>query len=158
MYLKLAILRLYFPVIGFVYLIATPISFRVWFFDLLLTAEAAVANWAGLTVTPDAYIYSPTQALSWQCGGAFAAMVVWGFWMARRHLRAVLRSVFQRTGELDDSREMCSYRLAVIGGIAAALYILVWFWKSGIDLYIAVLLLTGFVYAVFTQLLGVRFI
>ena len=137
------LLRLYFPVIGFVYLIATPISFSVWFFYLLLTAEAAVANWAGLTVTPDAYIYSPTQALSWQCGGAFAAMVVWGFWMARRHLRAVLRSVFRGTGELDDSREMCSYRLAVIGGIAAAVYILAWFWKSGIDLYIAVLLLAS---------------
>lgn len=137
------LVRLYFPVIGFVYLIATPISFSVWFFYLLLTAEAAVANWAGLTVTPDAYIYSPTQALSWQCGGAFAAMVVWGFWMARRHLRAVLRSVFRGAGELDDSREMCSYRLAVIGGIAAAVYILAWFWKSGIDLYIAALLLAS---------------
>ena len=135
---------MYFPVVGFVYLIATPSSFSVWFFYLLLTAEAAVANWAGLTVTPDAYIYSPTQALSWQCGGAFAAMVVLGLLDgAQAPASGACASVFRRTGELDESREMCSYRLAVIGGIAASVYIPGLVLEVGIDLYIAVLLLAS---------------
>lgn len=136
-------LRLYFPVIGFVYLISTPISFSIWFFHLLGMAESAVLAWAGLVTLPAAFVSGQIVTLGWQCAGAFAAMVVVSLWMARRHLVAVVRTALGRGEALDDTGEMMSYRAAVFGGGAAALYITGWFWASGMGLGIALLFLVG---------------
>ena len=135
------LLLVYFPVIGFMYLVGTAVSFSIWFFYLFTLFETSLVNWAGLTVSrPDAFVWD-WQTLSWQAFGAFAAMVLLSLWMSRHHLGAVLRTVFRNSGELDDSEEMLSYRLAVYGGLASALYILLWLWKSGMEIYIAALYL-----------------
>jgi len=134
-------LKIYFPVIGFVYLISTPISFSVWFFYLLSIAGTAFMNWLGVMVTPDSFMYSAHTQLQWTSSGAFVAMVGWSLWMARRHLASVARSVLRRTPPLDDSQEMLPYGWAVWGGLAATLFIVAWLWRSGMDLHIAILLL-----------------
>ena len=135
------LLKIYFPIIGFVYLISTPISFSVWFFYLLSLVGTALANWFGLTVLPDSFMYSPHTQLQWTASGAFVAMVLWSLWMGRHHLVAVLRTVVRRTGELDDADEMMSYPLAVWGGLAATVFIVGWLWASGMDLHVAILFL-----------------
>lgn len=135
------ILKIYFPVIGFVYLISTPISFSVWFFYLLSIPGTAFMNWLGVMVTPDSFMYSPHTQLQWTASGAFVAMVGWSLWMARQHLSAVARSVLRRSPRLDDRQEMLPYTWAVWGGLAAAVFVAGWLWRSGMDLHIAVLLL-----------------
>ena len=135
------LLKIYFPVIGFVYLVSTPISFSVWFFYLLSIAGTALINWMGVMVVPDSFMYSPHTQLQWTSSGAFVAMVMWSLWMGRKHLAAVSRSVLRRSTELDDSEEMIPYSWAVWGGLAATVFIVGWLWRSGMDLYVAVLLL-----------------
>jgi hypothetical protein len=148
------LLQIYFPIIGFVYLISTPISFSVWFFYLLSLAGTALVNWMGMTIQPDSFMYSPHTQLQWTSSGAFMAMVIWSMWMGRRHLAAVYRTVLRRTNELDDHDEMMSYSLAVWGGLAATVFIVGWLWASGMDLYVAalLLLLVMFVYIGMTRI------
>ncbi len=140
------LLILYFPVMGFMYLVSTSISFSVWFFYLFTLVETGAVHWAGLTVArPDAFVWD-WQSLSWQAYGAFAAMVIWSLWMGRRHLGTVFAAMFgRRTAQLDDADEMIPYRLAAWGLLGGCLYILAWSWRTGMDLHVAALYLGGVV-------------
>jgi hypothetical protein len=132
------LLLIYFPVIGFTYLVSTSISFSIWFFYLFSLLQSRLANWADLSLEhPDAFVWD-WQPLSWQAYGAFCAMVLWSLWMARKHLRDALRQALGRASAKDED-EMLSYRAAFIGGSVAGLYVLAWLWRSGMDLHIALL-------------------
>lgn len=135
------LLKIYFPVIGFVYLVSTSISFSVWFFYLLSLVGTAFVNWLGLTVQPDSFMYSAQTQLQWTSSGAFVAMVAWSLWMGRKHLAAVIRTALGRSDGVDDRDEMMPFAWAVWGGAAASLYILGWLWASGMGLVTAILLL-----------------
>ena len=134
---------LYFPIVGFMYLVGTSISFSIWFFFLFFQVEMGLFNWVGLTATPDAFVWGPSPALSWQGFGAFTTMVLLSLWMARGHLAAVLRQALRGDAQIDDSGEMVSYRTAVYGFAGGCLYLLAWLWRSGMDLHIAALFLFG---------------
>ena len=136
-------LMLYFPVIGFMYLVSTSVSFSIVFFYLLAVMQEGVTNRIGYDVTrPDAFVWG-MQSLSWQAWGGFVAMVALSLWMGRRHLGEVMRQVFRGQQTIDDSEEMVSYRTAVYGFLIGLVYILGWLWKSGMDLHIAVLFIFG---------------
>ena len=136
-------LMLYFPVIGFMYLVSTNVSFSIVFFYLIAVVQEGITNRIGYDVTrPDAFVWG-MQSLSWQAWGGFVAMVGFSIWMGRRHLGAVLRQVFAGKRLIDDSDEMVSYRTAVYGSIIGFVYILGWLYKSGMDLHIAVLFILG---------------
>ncbi len=138
---------LYFPVIGFMYLVSTSVSFSIVFFYLLAVVQEGVTNRIGYDVTrPDAFVWG-MQSLSWQAWGGFVAMVVVSLWMGRRHLGEVMRQVFRGQRTIDDSEEMISYRTAVYGFLIGLAYILGWLWKSGMDLHIAVLFILGVLFA-----------
>ena len=133
-------LMLYFPVIGFMYLVSTSVSFSIVFFYLVAVVQEGITNRIGYDVTrPDAFVWG-MQSLSWQAWGGFTAMVLLSLWMARGHLVAVVRQALGGRRTLDDSEEMVSYRTAVCGFMAALVYILGWLWRSGMDLHIAALL------------------
>ena len=115
-------LLLYFPVLGFMYLAPLAISFSVWFFHLLYLVQLGLITEMGLfNLRADPFVYGGTP-LSWQSWGAFAAMVGWSLWMARRHLAAVWRTALGRAGRIDDSDEMISYRVAVGGRVGRAVF------------------------------------
>jgi len=137
------VLKLYFPVMGFVYLIGTPISFSIWFFYLVAVGECALLSWMRISTLPAAFVSGPMMTLGWQSSGAFVTMVLVSLWMARRHLAAVMRTVFCASGEVDDAEEMMSYRAAVLGGLIASLYVVGWLWKSGMGPGLALLFLAG---------------
>ena len=136
-------LLIYFPVVGFTYLVSTAISFSVWFFFLFTLLETNVVNWSGLALPQGDTSLWGTYSLSWQAYGAFCAMVAWSLWIGRRHLLAVARKVFAGASDPDDSTELLSYRTAVWGLIAGYLYTLGWLWASGLALHLALLYLTG---------------
>ena len=136
-------LMLYFPVIGFMYLVSTSISFSIFFFYLVAVLQEGITNRIGYDVTrPDAFVWG-MQSLSWQAWGGFTAMVLWSLWMGRRHLWAVCRQAFGGTRTIDDGEEMVSYRTAVYGFVAAMFYIIAWLWRSGMDLHIVLLFVFG---------------
>ena len=136
-------LMLYFPVIGFMYLVSTSVSFSIVFFYLVAVVQEGITNRIGYDVRrPDAFVWG-MQSLSWQAWGGFTAMVLLSLWMARGHLVAVVRQALGGRRTIDDREEMVSYRTAVCGFIAALVYILGWLWRSGMDLHIAALFIFG---------------
>ena len=158
------VLKIYFPIIGFVYLIGSSISFSVWFFHLLILAQAALLNWLGIVALPASFVSGQIVTLGWQSSGAFVAMVIVSLWMARRHLAAVVRAAWRRDEDsIDDTQEMLSYRTAVVGAIVATIYILGWLCVSGMHPLVALLFLAGviLVYLGMTRLVvqtGVHYI
>ncbi len=145
-------LIIYFPVVGFVYLVSTSISFSVLFFYVFTLLEASLVQVAGYNLTrADPFAWGWQLGLAWQAYGAFVAMVGWSMWMGRHHLWAVLRQVFTGSDGIDDEREMMSYPVAVYGFIAGVVFILAWLHRSGMDLIVAVPCL----FAALTIFLGV---
>lgn len=139
------------PILGFMFMASTSISFSIWFFYLLAVVQEGITNRIGYDVTsPDAFVWG-MQSLSWQGWGAFTAMVLLSLWMGRQHLWAVCRQALGGRREIDDRDEMLSYRTAVLGGLAALLYIVVWLCQSGLDLYVALL----FIFGVFIAYIGI---
>ncbi|MGY8823077.1 MAG: DUF6785 family protein [Candidatus Latescibacterota bacterium] len=136
-------LTLYFPVVGFMYLVSSSVSLSIFVFYLVAVVQEGITNRIGYDVTrPDTFVWG-MQSLSWQAWGGFVAMVCISLWMARRHLTAVMRQVFTGARTIDDGEEMVSYRTAVYGFIFGVIYIIGWLWKSGMDLSIALLVLGG---------------
>ena len=133
--------RLYFPVIGFTYFANLNISFSIWFFYVLTMLEEGIFNRFGLGVTEvDAFVWG-LPSTSWQCWGAFVAMVLWGLWMARDHLKDVFRKAWNLRHPVDDSRELLSYRTAVIGLLLGVVYMLAWLHRAGMSYTVAILFL-----------------
>jgi uncharacterized membrane protein YhdT len=113
--------------------------------------QQAIFNKTGFTVgEPDTYD-SINAAMAWQGFGAFVVMVVLGLWVARGHLRDVFHKAFRSAPEVDDSRELLSYRAAVWALILSVAYMSLWMVRSGIQPLVVVM----FLFATLILFLGV---
>ncbi len=131
--------NLYWPIVGFGYFIKLDIGFSIWFFYLLAVLEEGLFNRVGFALTdPDLYGTS-FVAGGWQSLGAFTAIVLWGVYVARDHLRGVLRKALRGDPTVDDTAELMSYRAAVLGLSLSALYMLAWHCQSGMSLSVALI-------------------
>ncbi len=128
-------------VICFSYFASLEVLFSIWFFDLLYVFEAGLLNRFGIVATSSSYVGAGPYAVTsykWQTAGAFIALVLWWLWISRGHLRNVLNKAIRPS--VDDSREMLSYRTAVVGLIVCSLYIAAWLGQVGIEAKMVVLL------------------
>ena len=143
--------RLYFPVLGFAYLIHVQVAFSIWFFYLLSVLQIGLFNRFGLSMgAPDPYS-TDHPALSWQGFGAMTVLVLWGLWIARGHLKNVWRKARHNAPDVDDSGEMLSYRTALFGFFVAVGYATIWLHTSGLT----ALSLLFFIPAVYVTYLGI---
>ena len=135
--------RLYLMVVGFGYFINLDISLSLWVFNVLTNLEIGFFNQFGLKAGADEEYSTAPLAIGAQSMGAFLVVVLAGFWMARAHLRAVFRKAFYNDLSVDDSDEIVSYRTAVFGLIACAIYLVAWHWVTGMELKFIPLFLFG---------------
>ena len=130
-------IRLYFPVVGFMYFANLNVSFSIWFFFLLTLVEEGLFNRFGVGVTEaDIFVWG-LPSTSWQCWGAFVMLVLWSLWMARDHIKDVFNKAWNPALPIDDSRELISYRTAVVGLLLGSVYMLTWLNKAGMELWVA---------------------
>jgi len=123
-----------FYVIGFAYFTSTEFLLSIWVFHLLAILQMGITQRLGAATNADG-------AQSYQCMGALAFFVLWGLWMARRHLLQVFRKAFSRAADVDDSQELLSYPVAVWGLIIAFLFLMGWLRSAGMEYYQAALFL-----------------
>ena len=136
-------IRFYFPVIGFMYFANLNVTFSIWVFFLLTLIEEGLFNRFGLGVTEaDKFVWG-LPSTSWQCWGAFVVLVLWGLWMARDHLKDVVRKAWNPAHPIDDRRELMSYRAAVLGLLLGVFYMLTWLHEAGMEWSVAMLFLAG---------------
>ena len=121
------------PIIGFMYFVNLNVSLSIWVFYLLTTVEEGIFNRFGVGVTEgNAFVWG-LPSTSWQSWGAFVVMVLWGLWMARDHLKDVVRKAFDSRYPVNDDNELLPYRIAVKGFVAAVFFMLAWLHQAGMS-------------------------
>ena len=144
-------LNIYFPLIGFAYLINLDVAFSVWFFHLLAIGQLWVYDRVGFSVGAGDIYCSASPELGWQGFGGMILLVSWSLWMARDHLADVFRKATRGDPVVDDSRETLPYRTAVFGGLAALIYMVLFLYATGMSPAV----ISVFLFAVFVTYLGV---
>ena len=132
--------RLSFPMMGFSYLINLDIAFSLWFFNWVGKAVRGTLNILGVASTEKLGVYGVNSEpiLAHQGQGAMIVLVLFGLWVGRRHLIEVVRKAFHGDSQIDDSREIMSYRGAVFTWIAGMLVMTVWLTFSGLPVWAAI--------------------
>ena len=103
---------LWWPAIGFAYLVPVDVSLSVWLFYLFGRAELQTAAWIG---SPLHYGGTWSELMLWQQAGAYMAFTIGALYMTRRHLRDVAKVAFSPRRAMDDSAEPVSFRIAFWG-------------------------------------------
>jgi len=122
-------------VLGFAFLANLEVLFSIWFFYLLSVIEVGFLNRVGLDLGSSEPWSTGFATIGWQSFGGFFFITVWGLWVARRHIARVVRSALHPgPGALDDSDELLSCRVAVVGLLLALGYVVVWLHRMGMGL------------------------
>ncbi|OPX31127.1 MAG: hypothetical protein B1H40_04505 [Candidatus Latescibacteria bacterium 4484_181] len=122
-----------FPMLGLAYLMSLDVLLGIWLFYLLAVIQVGIFTRIGYSLGSAKVYCSHYPTIGWQGAGAMIFMVLWGLWMARSHLKDVLRKAFNRRSEVDDSGELLSYRTAVLGLILGLTYICSWLYQAGMQ-------------------------
>lgn len=123
--------RVSFPMIGFTYFVNLPLAFSLWFFCLFTTVQQGIMNITGLA-SMEWLPYTPTAVLGWQSFGGLLVMVLYGFWVSRRHLMTIIRNISFRQEDNSVAEEIISYRTALLGTCIGLLFIFFWLVMSGL--------------------------
>lgn len=113
----------------------------IWVYQLLITVEVGIFQRIGFTIGPPDNWCTFCKATGWQSFGGFLWIVLAGFWMTRGHLRGVVLHAFGRPSEVDDGRELMSYRMALVGAVLGAVFVGAWFLRAGMSLRVVLVLL-----------------
>ncbi len=132
-------IRLVPYVLCFAFFVNVEILFSVWFFQVLGILETGLLNRFGV-ISPATTIV-PGGLVSIQfCGGLIMFALIGG-WMARDHIRNVVRKSLGRESDLRDENELFSYRTAVIGLVLGVFFMIAWLHAIGFSLPVALLFL-----------------
>jgi len=118
-------------VMGFAFLTPLEVLFSVWFFHALAIVQVGVQNRMGWTIGRGDIWSGMSPIVTWQEQGAFLVFVGLGLWMARGHLRDVVRKAWDPGCDVDDSREPLSYRSAVVGLLVGMVLVAGWMHRLG---------------------------
>jgi len=122
------------PVIGFAFFGKLEILLSVWVFYALFWTQSVIFNKVGYITNPSEPYCSRTPFTGYQSFGAMVVIVAVGLYLARRHIKNVIRQAIRpESGAVDDSREFVSSRTAVAGLLLATVYMVVWLYKSGME-------------------------
>ncbi len=133
--------RFNFYTVGFAYFANLDVLFSIWVFYLFYCVQAMFYRRVGINLSNKGSAADATTSL--QAGGAFVAMVLFGLWMARFHIRDVLVKAFRGGRQIDDSDEMLSYRACAFGLIFSLIFLIFWFQAVGISWAVAIALTLG---------------
>ena len=130
-------IRINFFIFAFAFLTDLDVLFSVWFFHVFNVVLIGIYNRVGYTIGAADLWCGINSALCWQSFGAFSLMVLAGLWMARHHLRAVMKKALDPGYPIDDSDELVRYRPAVIGLVVGIVFMVVWLHEAGMQYRVA---------------------
>lgn len=104
----------------------------MWLFLVFYVFQEGALNMVGIGSTSGTIIHGGLAGI--QSIAGLVTFVLFGLWMARRHLVSVWRHALGRKGALDDNEELFSYRTAVFGFLLGLLFIICWLYAAGLSL------------------------
>lgn len=100
-----------FPiVIALGYLVKRDVALSYWLFALMAYVQNNLMSSVGYNPGPSVGGEEANPALAWQSFGALAVFALTGLFMARGHLKNVLRKVLFDASDVDESREVMRFR------------------------------------------------
>ena len=123
-----------FTVLGLAYFLSFALASSLWVFHLLANLQMGLQYTIGYRLSGEIEKFMEgTLMLAHQGMGAMLALIAYGIWTARDHLKAVALKVW-RSGPnaIDDSGEMLSYRAAALLLGVCSLYVTAWLTLSGV--------------------------
>lgn len=131
--------RMSFPIIGFGYFISSKVAFGLWFFNLLANISRVVLIKTGIESPENLGPYGAWSTTFKHLGmGALGTLVLYGLWSGRRHLSNVARKALTGATDVDDSKEVLSYRTAFLGWITGVILLAGWLNIGGLPFLIGV--------------------
>ena len=133
--------RINFLMLGFAYFINTGVAFGMWFFYIVRVLQGGIFAILDINLAQDLGPGAATRGVGGdifghQMMGALIVLVVFGLWTARPHLKEVLHKAWNKDAPVDDSREIMSYRAAVLCFLGGVIFVFFWLWQSGIPAWI----------------------
>ena len=137
-----------FTTLGFSYFLSSDISLGIWVFNMLAKCQEGAFNVLGIA-SDETMEWVSVPYLAHQSFGAMVVLVVWGLWMARRHLRATIEIALRRgpCAETEDGSketdrdEIMSYRSAWLSLLLGGPFLWWWLWRTGMPGWTAALVL-----------------
>ena len=117
--------------LSFGYFINVDILLSIWVFFMLGLLEIGALNYIGLNTASSGP--GGSGGVNAQFFGGFLVYVGYSLWAARRHLAGVVKKAMGRDSGLDDTKELVSYRTAVIGFLLGSAFICAWLYQSGLS-------------------------
>ncbi|OGG44209.1 MAG: hypothetical protein A3F84_09415, partial [Candidatus Handelsmanbacteria bacterium RIFCSPLOWO2_12_FULL_64_10] len=118
-------LKFDFYVFCFAYFTPVNLLLSLWLFHLLAVLQIGLSHRMGFgPSTPDA-------GVTWQNYWSIAVFVLWGLWVARRHLCDVARKALGGARGVDDAGELLSYRAAFFGAALSIAFTVAWLHQAG---------------------------
>lgn len=125
------VIRMNVLTLAFSYFVNIDVLFSVWVFQIINTLEQGFI--ARFGIASDSGTAVPGGLVAVQFVGGMIAFAIWGFWIARRHLRTVWKHVLGNDTNLDDEDEFISYRAALVTGACGLMYIVLWLYAAGMS-------------------------
>jgi len=137
--------RVNFFVIGFAYFANLDVIFSMWFFALVGMLQTGIFNRFGITFGAITEFSYPMRLVRVQCCGAYCFLALWFVWMAREHLKSVVKNAWFASPM---PRELLHPRVALVGLLVSVAYFASFFFKAGMHpLLIFVYMAITFVFA-----------
>jgi len=133
--------RFNFYTVGFAYFANIDVLFSICVFYLFYCIQIAFFRRVGISLSSKTGSGDATTSL--QSGGAFIALILWGVWLARDHLRDVFRKAFNANYDVDDSQELLSYRACVFGFLFSVVFLILWLNAIGLAWAVSVVITLG---------------
>ena len=128
-----------FIALGLSYFLSLDVAMSVWLFHLLAKGQIAAENVLGFSLQGRRDLFTEgSLSVAYQGMGAMLVLVVLGLWTSRHYLRQIAGKVLHGGDEVDDSRELLSYRAAVVVLFGACVYATAWLTAAGVSLPVSV--------------------
>lgn len=118
-------LRFLFSIIGLAYLLPQDLSFSLWFFYFFFLAQQVIASALGYSPA-SVQAYPVRQFVAHQMIAGILVYAVYHLWAGRVRLAEAWRKAWTADPTVDDSRELLSFRTALVGLLAGLVIISLW--------------------------------
>jgi hypothetical protein len=122
-------------VIGIAYLLSLDISFSCWSLYLGVKVLMVLTAMLGYSEGGGGGAANRAPYFREQGMGAFIGIAMMSLWLARSAIRRALREALRPTGA--DRNELMSYRLAILGGGAGSVFLVVFLTSAGLALHVS---------------------
>jgi len=119
-------------VIGLGFFMPIDLSFSCWFFYLFRKSQRILGAVWGIRSLPG-FPYDRQQSL-----GAYLGLSMFAIWASRKYFKEVLKQAVLGKSRIGDSYEPLRYRTAVLGIIAGVVYLILFFYKMGMSIWVGV--------------------